>query len=211
MNACTYTNVVFFFGSSSLMSGNIEFHKTSLTNMTRAVNTSCVLLLRKPHHRRNSQIFSKDLIVWRKKLSDGMCNLFEAAYYIAYHKKPFTDFPGLVALFCRTGSEVPSCYSSDKGCACFIVEIYDFISEPVLEKIRSSRLLSLSIDGATDSATMENELIYVTYLNDSGHPSCTFLSIEAVKHANAVGVLEAVESGFEAAGMHDWQQKLVGF
>ena len=51
------------------------------------------------------------------------------------------------------------------------------------------------IDGATDSAVLELEVVYVRYLNAGGIPKNMFLSIEDVKNANAEGVLEAVNEG----------------
>ena len=39
-----------------------------------------------------------------------MENMFHTAYY-------FTDFPDLVQLNSRTGSNMPNCYKSDKACA----------------------------------------------------------------------------------------------
>ena len=47
------------------------------------------------------------------------------------------------------------------------------------------------IDGATDAATLEMEMVYIRYLK-KGQARNTFLSIEDVKHANAQGVLQTI-------------------
>lgn len=46
-----------------------------------------------------------------------MENMFHTAYYVLKKEKPFTDFPDLVELNSRTGSNMPHYYKSDKACA----------------------------------------------------------------------------------------------
>lgn len=58
---------------------------------------------------------------WKKGM-DGrfhmaMTNMFHICFYIAKKEKPFTDFPDLVDLNERTGSNVPHFYKSDTACA----------------------------------------------------------------------------------------------
>ncbi|KAF3840384.1 hypothetical protein F7725_019101 [Dissostichus mawsoni] len=63
--------------------------------------------------------------------------------------------------------------------------------EKLLQKLKLAKYFSVMIDGATDTATLENELVYVRYMDTEG-PINSYLKIEDVKHANAAGVLEAV-------------------
>ena len=76
----------------------------------------------------------------------------------------------------------------------FIVDIYDVEREKLLDKIKKAIYFSILIDGATDSATLENELIYVRFLATDG-PVNAYLSIQDVKHGNANGILDAIHAG----------------
>ncbi|KAJ8352273.1 hypothetical protein SKAU_G00237490 [Synaphobranchus kaupii] len=82
--------------------------------------------------------------------------------------------------------------------------------EKLLNKIKQARYFSILIDGATDSATLENELIYIRFLSTEG-PVNAYLSIQDIKHGNAGGILDAIHAAFEEAGISDWKERLVGF
>ena len=62
----------------------------------------------------------------------------------------------------------------------------------MLYKIKKAIYFSILID--TDSATIENELIYVRFLATDG-PVNAYLSIQDVKHGNANGILDAIHAG----------------
>ncbi|KAM3877939.1 quattro [Diretmus argenteus] len=149
-----------------------------------------------------------------QKMDEGlrlkMINIMHAAYYVAKEELPFTQFQSLHGLISRTGGKLPDCYDSDKACARFIVGIYDMERKRLLENINKPSYFTIIIDGATDSATLKNELIYIRYLSNDG-PVNSFLSIEDVKNGNAAGVLDTIYAAFEEAGITDWRERLVGF
>ncbi|KAJ8415103.1 hypothetical protein AAFF_G00008010 [Aldrovandia affinis] len=128
-----------------------------------------------------------------------MTNIMHTAYYVAKEEQPFTRFTTLHGLINRTGGQLPNCYASNKACERFVVDIYEMEQEKLLQN-----------DGATDTATLENELVYVRYMDKEG-PVNSYSKIEDVKHANAAGVLEAVYAAFNEAGLVDWKERLVGF
>ena len=71
------------------------------------------------------------------------------------------------------------------------MDIFEDQFSKVLQEIKDARFLSVMIDGATDAATLEMEMVYIRYLK-KGQARNTFLSIEDVKHANAQGVLQTI-------------------
>ena len=77
----------------------------------------------------------------------------------------------------------------------FIVDIYDEERHAFLAALRGARFISLLIDGATDSANLEDEIVYVKYFDNEHGPTQHFLGIQDVQHANADGVLTAVDTG----------------
>ncbi|KAK5930692.1 hypothetical protein CgunFtcFv8_026910 [Champsocephalus gunnari] len=126
-------------------------------------------------------------------------------------ERPFTDFPVLVDLNRRTGAKMPLCYHHDKACARFFVDIYQFIYDPILAEVKSARFFSVMIDGATDKAILEQEIVYVRYLDSTKRPKNVFFSIEHVKRANAKGLYALIMGAFARGRVDDWKKRLVGF
>ena len=52
-----------------------------------------------------------------------------------------------------------------------------------------------SSNGATDSGNLEDEIVYVKYVDAKRGPVQRFLGIQDVRHANADGVLATVDIG----------------
>ena len=69
---------------------------------------------------------------------------------------------------------------------------------------------SLLTDGSTDSGVLEQELIYVLFLNRSGRAQIKFYGFESPYHANAVGLKDVVELAFRRVGIADFTGNLFG-
>ncbi|KAF3859886.1 hypothetical protein F7725_000141 [Dissostichus mawsoni] len=67
-----------------------------------------------------------------------MENMFHTAYYVVKKEKPFTDFPDLVQLNSRTGSNMTNCYLSDKTCLRFTIDIYNVEREQLLSDLKNA-------------------------------------------------------------------------
>ena len=65
--------------------------------------------------------------------------------------------------------------------------------EEQMETINKAAYLSIMIDGAKDTAKMENEVVFIRLLT-AGGPKNIYVGIQEVRHAHAAGVLEAVET-----------------
>ena len=76
----------------------------------------------------------------------------------------------------------------------FLADIYEVERESLVNLMKDASCFSVMIDGATDSATLEMELVYLRFLVD-GRPRNTFLSIEDIKHADASGILDTIIEG----------------
>ncbi|KAJ8368732.1 hypothetical protein SKAU_G00087600 [Synaphobranchus kaupii] len=90
---------------------------------------------------------------------------------------------------------MPKSYLSDKACASFIVDIYDGEMEKLLADLKKARFISIMIDGATDVGNLENEIIYIKFFDKEKGVVQSFFG--DVKHANADGIIAAVDSGLE--------------
>ena len=67
-------------------------------------------------------------------------------------------------------------------------------------------------DGSTDSAVLEQELVYVRYIN-GGIPVNKYLSIVILKAGDAAGIYDGIDAAFELAGFNaaKWREQIVGF
>ena len=73
------------------------------------------------------------------------------------------------------------------------------------------KFCQLLMDGSTDSSIIEQELVYVLFLNKEGRAVLKFFSIESVKNADADGLKVAIiKESFEIVGIVDFAQKLHG-
>ena len=104
---------------------------------------------------------------------------------------------------------MPLWYKSDIACNRFIYDIYHEQIDPLITKLCQARYFSVIIDGRTDRANIENELVYVRYLNTGTGVVTFFIGIEDTKHATAEGILETVNAIFTHVGVLDWRNKVV--
>ena len=67
-------------------------------------------------------------------------------------------------------------------------------------------------DGSTDSAVLEQELVYVRYIN-GGIPVNKYLSIVTLKAGDAADIYDGIDAAFELAGFNpaEWREQIVGF
>ena len=76
--------------------------------------------------------------------------------------------------------------------------------------LKNAQVLSVMVDGATDVSICENEIVYALVMDDR-IPKNLFVKINSVDHANAEGVLAAIESGMGSVDNEgwNWKQKLI--
>ena len=64
-------------------------------------------------------------------------------------------------------------------------------------------------NGSTDSGVIEQELIYVLFLNE-GIPTLKYFSIESVSNADAEGIQETIKTAFARFGISNFTSRLLG-
>ena len=102
----------------------------------------------------------------------GLIKLLEISYLIALRGRPFTDFSNLVDLGRLHGVKVLEKYKNQVPCQDFISLGDYFSSEFVKSKLEHANLIGILNDGATDAATTEQEVLYVTFLDPDIYESC---------------------------------------
>ena len=80
------------------------------------------------------------------------------------------------------------CHCSTIACNRFIYDIHHEQIDQLITKLSEACFFSVMIDGSTDSANIENELIYVRYLDMGTGVVTSFIGIEDTKLATAEGM-----------------------
>jgi hypothetical protein len=74
--------------------------------------------------------------------------------------------------------------NNDRAGANFCDAIGKTLKDDLVKDLIDAKYYSLLTDGSTDSGVLEQELIYVLFLNRSGRAEVKFYSIESPDHAN---------------------------
>ena len=95
---------------------------------------------------------------------EKMIKLFNIAYFAAKEETPFAKFPKLCTLHEKNNVELGHTYFNDHACRVFTESIADVMKHELSSKLRAGRFFSVLCDCSTDSAILEQELVYVRYL-----------------------------------------------
>ena len=135
---------------------------------------------------------------------------FNSAYYQVKQERPFSDYVNLITLQHKNGIKKFQSYVTDRTAADLTDCIAEVKKEDLIKAISLSNYFSLLTDGSTDSVVIEEEVLYLLFLNE-GKPEIKFFSIETPSHSTAEGLKEAISSAFKRTGMTEFHTKLAGF
>ena len=83
-------------------------------------------------------------------------------------------------------------YLSRKACARFVQSIAEDIKGDLRSSIKNSRFVSILSDGSADKRIIEEEIVYVRFVED-GKPHTKLVSVESPKFVNAAGIMTAIQ------------------
>ena len=134
------------------------------------------------------------------------------AFFVAHEELAFRKFAGLCELMKKNGVQFGEQYKNDKGCKTFISCIAQVEKGKIQSAVSDSRFMSILSDGSTDSGIVEQEAVYIRYVNKKGQSVCHFVDIVALESANADGILHAMDQSLLGIGITKTtlEQKLVG-
>ena len=93
----------------------------------------------------------------------------------------------------KKGLEIGEKYSGNpKNCREFAAAIADVQRKKISDKLSTSNFVSVIVDGSTDSAMAENEMIYIQTCS-SGSISTNFIYCCQVEHGTASGIIDAIQ------------------
>ena len=146
------------------------------------------------------------------------------AYYIARIGRHYTDFENLVNLQALNGAEFHlSSHVNKEACRDFIQNIAEFLfDEDVakkLDKVNFIGLLALKLagcwlllvcDSSTDKSVVEQEFIYITFIDPGTYsPVMQYFTVVVHTLQDVTGIKEAIENSFEEHGLSEIIEKIV--
>lgn len=148
--------------------------------------------------------------------SETLRKKFEIAYYIAKEKLAFSKMRSVCELEEKHGVQLGDGYKSDHACATFVKYIAQDLQDSLINCVKNVHFVGLQADGSTDTATVEQELYTIQYLDsktDDGiiHIRNRFLCVRKLACGNASGLYDCLESAMDYVQLSDWKTKLVAF
>ena len=135
--------------------------------------------------------------------------LFTTIYYLIENSRPFTDFKGLTELQRTNGVTLGETYCNDKQAKTFANYIYQAKRQTLAESVTSSEVLAFIADGSTDRGTIDEEAVYIRYINPcTSKPVTSFVALKALEKSDAEHVFEAISNALSDIRPH-WRAKLI--
>lgn len=137
--------------------------------------------------------------------------LTNTAYFVGKEELAFRKFGSLCGLQEKNGVKMESMYRNEKMCSQFIASIADVEKEKTKREVRETRFLLLLSDSSTDAGIIEQEAVFVRYVDKQGRPWTKFLDIIPLESATADGVCNAITTSLEKIDIdEEMLKKLVG-
>jgi hypothetical protein len=156
-----------------------------------------------------------------KKELERMKIKFEVAYFVAKNEMPFTKYNQILKLEKMHGIGVGEAYLTDMNCASFIDYIGKDLKEKLLFDLSNAKFFGTLCDGSTDSSTLEEEVVYISYFDprptgcDEVQVKTAFIGVKSVRTATAEGVQEAISDSYlnlsDDLQIESFEKKMVGF
>ena len=193
----------FYLGTSTFRKSSIKTHATS------KAHAKCELAKRARETPRSTPM-AQTVAKMNKDNFEVLKKLFRTAYYVAKEEIAMAKFSSLCKLQISNGVNMNNTYLNDHACRNFIGAMAHVHRLDTTSQIEKSRFLSVLSDGSTDNSVIEQELVYVRFLCN-GKPQTKMVKIVDLKHAHAVGILDAIDRAVKDVGitLEIWHSKVV--
>ena len=107
------------------------------------------------------------------------------------------------------GVDIGNTYRNDKAAQTFTFYIAEVLRQQMETTFNEVHFLAMMMDGSTDKAIIEQEIVYVRYAT-KGVVKEQFVSLQHVLQADAPGLVQALDRAMvNCAGQREWRQKVV--
>ena len=141
----------------------------------------------------------------------------ETAYFVAKEELPLIKYAKLLDHEEHHGINVDAAYRNRITGGSCMDAISESMANDLKVKLDEANFYNVLTDGSTDSATSENEAVFVAFFNpkpdnsDEVNVVTSFAKLQHLKSANAASIVESIKDALESIGIEDIFQKLVGF
>ena len=144
---------------------------------------------------------------------------FEIAHFVATENLPFTKYPKICELEAHHGVHLGTSYINENAGKEMIHYIAESRRQELITKLGNAKFFSLLLDGSTDKANIDNEVILVVWCDRDGtdekvHTRMEYFTIIRPQSVTAEGLFKVLESGLQELGISEISaelcKKLVG-
>ena len=193
--------------SSPLFSGTSNFRVDPLKSHRRSrEHETCELRLQHESKEnattelKNTPI-GKALLKVDENQKKRLCFLFNTAYAVAKKGKPFSDFEYICELQIKNGLDLGENYLNDHACQKFVLSAAHIIRDDIKSVVAKNHFVSVLSDGSTDSAVVEQEIVYLRYIDFDFKPITRLIEIVPLENANATGIYSSIQKGLETVNL----------
>ncbi|XP_070550348.1 zinc finger protein 862-like [Ptychodera flava] len=137
------------------------------------------------------------------KQRETLTMLFNTAYAVLKAGRPFSDYEFLCSVQLKNNIQLGENYITRIACRRFLSSIVHVIRNEINTEIKASRFLSILGDGSTDASIVEQEIVYLRYVDQTECvPKTREIDIIPLASANADGVFRALESGLQSVNLN---------
>ena len=135
---------------------------------------------------------------------------FRNIHAIVMKNRPLSDFTWLTALDKAKGLEVGESHSNPHAATSMLGFISETHRESIVEMVQKSKFFSLTMDGSTDDATIEQETLFIrTCIN--GKLFVKFLCVGEPNSTSSQELYQFVNSQLKSTKIYEHMTKCVGF
>ena len=133
------------------------------------------------------------------------CWLFSKMWKTIYRLSPFDHIRKKNHV-----KNIGNSYITNRACAVFTDYIGKVTKESFAKDFANARYCSVLRDGSTDSAVIEQEVVYVLYISKDGVPIVKYLSIASDENDDADGLKDCISKAFEKIGITKFSKRMLG-
>ena len=163
----------------------------------------------KQNPEKNPRIFSEATVA---KTVQQEIEVEVEARAVAKHKKSISGYNWLCDLDEAKGLTPGRTYRNINACTTFIKYIATTAKDQVADKIKKTKFVSVTSDGATDASIIEQEIVFVRY-SSKGEPVAKFAGLRQPVSPDVTSLFQAIMEALEDVGLNkeELEKKLVGF
>ncbi|XP_056008565.1 zinc finger protein 862-like [Ostrea edulis] len=152
----------------------------------------------------------KAIVSMDQSIRQSLETKFRNIHALVKYNRPISDFTWLNALDQRKGLEHGTTYNNRWAATAFLECISETVKSEVVGTVQNSQFFSITMDGSTDSGTIEQETLFIRCCVH-GKIELKFLCIGEPRSTCALDLLEFVKEKIEENKLADQMHKLVGF